>query len=75
MDGIDKELIANALKRVGQLEGVTPLNDKDLAVLQGHFDDYLLVYYMGQLITRGDLEILIKPECKAYFDTLIVGKK
>lgn len=69
-----REILSKALKRVGQLEGVRPAHgkeDDDLAIKAGHFNDYLLVYYLGQLIERGELELLIQEDRKEYLYKLL----
>ena len=50
---IEKKM-AEALIRVGCLEGVVAVHgDDDIAIQAGHLDDYLLVYDLGKLIERG----------------------
>ena len=57
-----RDKLSKALKRVGE---------DDLAIKGGHFDDYLLVYYLGQLVERGEIELLIQEDRKAYFNKLL----
>lgn len=67
-----RDKLSKALKRVGQLEGVSPVRgEDDLAIKGGHFDDYLLVYYLGQLVERGEIDLLIKDDRKEYFNKLL----
>lgn len=66
-----RDKLSKALKRVGQLEGVSAHGEDDLAIKGGHFDDYLLVYYLGQLVERGEIELLIQEDRKAYFNKLL----
>lgn len=61
MNNINNEL-SKALLRVGCLEGVVSEHGEDeIAVRGGHFDDYLLVTYLGQLLERGEMEIKVSP--------------
>lgn len=71
MSEINKKL-SEALLRAGTLEGVVSEHGEDeIAVLGGHFDDYLLVAYLGQLLERGELEIKVCPDRIEYLLKLL----
>lgn len=70
--------MANALKRVSCLEGVSAVHnpDDDLAILGGRFDDYLLVGYLGELLERGELTFEVNPsERMGYIKKLLKMEK
>ena len=76
MSEINQKL-SQALLRVGTLEGVVSEHGEDeIAVRGGHFDDYLLVTYLGQLLERGEMEIKIEPSRMDYLLKLLkIGKE
>ena len=76
MSEINKKL-SEALLRAGTLEGVVSERGEDeIAVRGGHFDDYLLVTYLGQLLERGELEIKVSPSRIDYLLKLLkIGKE
>ena len=58
MSEINKKL-SETLIRAGCLEGIIAEHGEDeIAVRCGHFDDYLLVTYLGQLLELGELDII-----------------
>ena len=76
MSEINQKL-SQALLRVGSLEGVVSEHGEDeIAVRGGHFDDYLLVTYLGQLLERGEMEIKVVPSRIDYLLKLLkIGKE
>ena len=71
MSEINKKL-SEALLRAGTLEGVVSEHGEDeIAVRGGHFDDYLLVTYLGQLLERGEMEIKVTPSRMNYMLKLL----
>lgn len=71
MSEINKKL-SEALLRAGTLEGVVSERGEDeIAVRGGHFDDYLLVTYLGQLLERGEMEIKVSPSRMNYLLKLL----
>lgn len=76
MSEINKKL-SEALMRAGCLEGVVSEHGEDeIAVRGGHFDDYLLVTYLGQLLERGEMEINVTPSRIDYLLKLLkIGKE
>lgn len=64
--------ISEALIRVGHLEGVVSIRDLDeIGISAGHFDDYLLAVYLGQLLERGEMEIKVAPSRIPYLMKLL----
>ena len=76
MSEINKKL-SEALMRAGCLEGLVSEHGEDgIVVRGGHFDDYLLVTYLGQLLERGELEIKVPPSRIDYLLKLLkIGKE
>ena len=76
MSNINKKL-SDALLRAGTLEGVVSERGEDeIAGRGGHFDDYLLVTYLGQLLERGEMEIKVSPSRIDYLLKLLkIGKE
>lgn len=71
MSEINKKL-SEVLMRAGCLEGVVSERGEDeIAVRGGHFDDYLLVTYLGQLLERGEMEIKVVPDRIEYLLKLL----
>lgn len=69
-------LLSQALLRVGCLEGVVSEHEQDdIAIKGGHFDDYLLVTYLGQLLESGEMEVKISPSRLNYMRKLLHIKK
>lgn len=76
MSEINKKL-SETLIRAGCLEGIIAEHGEDeIAVRGGHFDDYLLVTYLGQLLERGEMEIKVSPSRMDYLLKLLkIGKE
>lgn len=54
--------LADALMRVGCCEGIVSSHGEDeIAIQGGHYDDYILVYLLGDMIKRGECEFKISP--------------
>ena len=71
MSEINKKL-SEALLRAGTLEGVVSEHGEDeVAVRFGHFDDYLIVFYLGRLLERGEMEIKVSPSRMNYLLKLL----
>lgn len=71
MSEINKKL-SETLIRAGCLEGIIAEHGEDeIAVRCGHFDDYLLVAYLGQLLERGEMEIKVSPSRMNYLLKLL----
>lgn len=57
------EQLANALMRVGTLEGVTSTHDgdDDITIKAGYLNDYFAMTYLSDLLSKGYMEIKITP--------------
>ena len=52
--------IAEVLDRVCNLKGVESYHGEDVAIRDGHYDDYLLVGLLSRLINEDVVDIVIK---------------
>ena len=66
---IEKKL-SEALMRVSELRGIYPENE-EVGIRGKYVNDYLLVFYLAQLIQDGDIEIKIRPDKIAYLRKLL----
>ena len=66
---IEKKLY-EALMRVAELDGVYPENE-EIGIRGKYVNDYLLVFFLTQLIQDGDVEIKIRPNKIAYLRKLL----
>ena len=66
---IEKKL-SEALMRVTELRGIYPENE-EIGVRGKCVNDYLLVFYLAQLIRDGDMEIKIRPSKIPYLMKLL----
>lgn len=66
---IEKKL-AEALMRVSELSGIYPENE-EIGIRGKYVNDYLMVFYLAQLIQDGDMEIKIRPDKIAYLRKLL----
>lgn len=62
--------ISEALMRVAELDGVYPENE-EIGIRGKYVNDYLLVFFLAQLIQDGDVEIKIRPDKIAYLIKLL----
>ena len=62
--------ISEAFIRVAELDGIYPENE-EIGVRGKYVNDYLLVFYLAQLIQDGDMEIKIRPDKIAYLRKLL----
>lgn len=62
--------ISEALIRVAELDGIYPENE-EIGVRGKYVNDYLLVFYLAQLLQSGDMEIKIRPDKIAYLRKLL----
>ena len=65
--------ISEAFIRVAELDGIYPENE-EIGVREKYVNDYLLVFYLAQLIQDGDMEIKIRPDKIAYLRKLLKVK-
>ena len=66
--------ISEALMRVAELDGVYPENE-EIGVRGKYVNDYLLVFYLAQLIQDGDMEIKIRPSKIPYLMKLLKSEE
>ena len=62
--------LSEALMRVAELDGVYPENE-EIGIRGKYVNDYLLVFFLAQLIQSGDMEIKIRPDKIAYLRKLL----
>ena len=69
MKDFNKKL-SESLMRVAELRGIYPENE-EIGISGKCVNDYLLVFYLAQLIQDGDMEIKIRPDKIAYLRKLL----
>ena len=62
--------ISEALMRVAELDGVYPENE-EIGIRGKYVNDYLLVFFLAQLLQSGDMEIKIRPDKISYLMKLL----
>lgn len=62
--------ISESLMRVAELDGVYPENE-EIGIRGKYVNDYLLVFFLSQLLQYGDMEIKIRPDKIAYLRKLL----
>lgn len=65
-----KKKLAEALMRVSELSGIYPENE-EIGIRGKYVNDYLMVFYLAQLLQSGDMEIKIRPDKIAYLRKLL----
>lgn len=65
-----EEKLSEALMRVAELIGIYPENE-EIGIRGKYVNDYLLAFYLAQLIQDGDMEIKIRPDKIAYLRKLL----
>ena len=65
-----EEKLSEALIRVAELDGIYPENE-EIGVRGKYVNDYLLVFYLAQLIRSDDMEIKIRPSKIPYLRKLL----
>lgn len=65
-----KNKLSEALMRVAELDGVYPENE-EIGIRGKYVNDYLLVFFLAQLLQSGDMEIKIRPDKIAYLRKLL----
>lgn len=65
-----EQKLSEALMRVAELDGVYPENE-EIGIRGKYVNDYLLVFYLAQLIQDGDMEIKIRPSKIPYLMKLL----
>ena len=69
MSDFDNKL-SEALMRVAELRGIYPENE-EIGISGKYVNDYLLVFFLAQLIQDGDVETKIRPDKIAYLRKLL----
>ena len=62
--------ISEALMRVSELSGIY-LENEEIGIRGKYVNDYLLVFYLAQLLQSGDMEIKIRPSKIPYLMKLL----
>lgn len=62
--------ISETLMRVAELDGIYPENE-EIGIRGKYVNDYLLVFYLAQLLQSGDMEIKIRPSKIPYLMKLL----
>lgn len=62
--------LSEALMRVAEMDGIYPENE-EIGVRGKYVNDYLLVFYISQLLQSGDMEIKIRPSKIPYLIKLL----
>lgn len=62
--------ISEALMRVAELYGIYPENE-EIGIRGKYVNDYLLVFFLAQLLQSGDMEIKIRPSKIPYLIKLL----
>ena len=65
-----EQKLSESLMRIAELRGIYPENE-EIGVRGKYVNDYMLVFYLAQLIQDGDLEIKIRPDKIAYLRKLL----
>ena len=62
--------LSEVLIRVAELDGIYT-DDEEIGIRGKYANDYLLVFYLAQLIQDGDMEIKIRPSKIPYLMKLL----
>ena len=62
--------LSEALMRVAELDGFYPENE-EIGIRGKYVNDYLLVFFLAQLLQSGDMEIKIRPSKIPYLMKLL----
>ena len=62
--------ISELLMRIAELRGIYPENE-EIGIRGKYVNDYLLVFYLAELIQDGDMEIKIRPSKIPYLRKLL----
>lgn len=65
-----EQKLSEALMRVAELDGFYPENE-EIGIRGKYVNDYLLVFFLAQLLQSGDMEIKIRPDKIAYLRKLL----
>ena len=62
--------LSESLMRVAELDGIHPENE-EIGIRGEYVNDYLLVFFLAQLLQSGDMEIKIRPSKIPYLMKLL----
>ena len=65
-----EQKLSESLMRIAELRGIYPENE-EIGIRGKYVNDYLLVFYLAELIQDGDMEIKIRPDKIAYLRKLL----
>ena len=65
-----EQKLSESLMRIAELRGIYPENE-EIGVRGKYVNDYMLVFYLAQLIRSDDMEIKIKPDKIPYLRKLL----
>ena len=65
-----EQKLSELLMRIAELRGIYPENE-EIGVRGKYVNDYLLVFYLSQLLQSGDMEIKIRPSKIPYLMKLL----
>ena len=65
-----EQKLSESLMRIAELRGIYPENE-EIGVRGKYVNDYMLVFYLAQLIQDGDVEIKIRPSKIPYLMKLL----
>ena len=65
-----EQKLSESLMRIAELRGIYPENE-EIGIRGKYVNDYLLVFYLAELIQDGDMEIKIRPSKIPYLMKLL----
>lgn len=65
-----EQKLSESLMRIAELRGIYPENE-EIGIRGKYINDYLLVFYLSQLLQSGDMEIKIRPSKISYLIKLL----
>ena len=65
-----EQKLSESLMRIAELRGIYPENE-EIGERGKYVNDYLLVFYLSQLLQSGDMEIKIRPSKIPYLMKLL----
>ena len=65
-----EQKLSESLMRIAELRGIYPENE-EIGIRGKYVNDYLLVFYLAELIQDGDMEIKIRPSKIPYLRKLL----
>ena len=65
-----EQKLSESLMRIAELIGIYPENE-EIGIRGKYVNDYLLVFFLAQLLQSGDMEIKIRPDKISYLRKLL----